>query len=538
MPAGAWLLLGAASAWLFGCGFLRPVALTNHEALLAGIARQMIETGNWAYQAVGDRPWLDKPALPHWLTALSLLAFGEQSERAARLPAALAGIGVVLLIADLAARWFGPRIGLLSGLLLATSWYLLRYATLAEADIQLCLATTAAIWVLVRLQAAPAAESGRQRRLAFAYWLLLGIGNLIKGPAFGLVFSLLPGLAWQAWRGDRAALRRLVSPAGILVALAITAIWPATVTIGGQGAALLAALQQEVTSRIGPEADSEFIQPAWYYLTTIPWQLLPWTPILLVGAGPSLRRAWRERDAPDRLIWCWLLVPVLLLSVPQGKHHQYLINALPALAPVTALGWVETERRLMRLAGRRAALLLLAIPLAIVAGTAVAASRRPGLCWDIVAIGAVAALGTALAVALLAGLRPALTGAAVLLTTIGIVSAATLTVVPALDPSVEDDLFLRRVGAAVPRGAPLIGAGFYMDVARFVFYVEPPLLGLQDADDLPRKAPRAGTFYVIAKEEYRRLLNGLGRVAVIDESARPRQAFSPEGRFTLYRVDR
>ena len=41
---------------------------------------------------------------------------------------------------------------------------------------------------------------------------------------------------------------------------------------------------------------------------------LRWTPLALVGAWPSLLRAFSGRGGVDRLLWAWAVVPVLVLS--------------------------------------------------------------------------------------------------------------------------------------------------------------------------------------------------------------------------------
>ena len=83
------------------------------------------------------------------------------SEAAARLPSALAAIGLTLGVAVLAARHFGPTIGMLSGAIQATTaWTVLR-GRLAEADVLLaCLIT----WSLVAFDEMLAAATTHERR--------------------------------------------------------------------------------------------------------------------------------------------------------------------------------------------------------------------------------------------------------------------------------------------------------------------------------------------------------------------------------------
>src|SRR5271170_3055541 len=95
--------------------------LTYHEAFVAQGAREILDSGQWMFPTIGGLPWLEKPPLPWWLTALLGRLLGGVDETVARLPSALAATGLVLGIAVLAARHYGPAIGLLAGAIQATT---------------------------------------------------------------------------------------------------------------------------------------------------------------------------------------------------------------------------------------------------------------------------------------------------------------------------------------------------------------------------------------------------------------------------------
>ena len=48
--------------------------LTYHEAFVAQGAREILDSGNWAYPTIGGLAWLEKPPLPWWLVASSVTA--------------------------------------------------------------------------------------------------------------------------------------------------------------------------------------------------------------------------------------------------------------------------------------------------------------------------------------------------------------------------------------------------------------------------------------------------------------------------------
>ena len=138
------LLVLSALALLPGLG--SSGRLTYHEAFVAQGAREILDSGNWGYPTIGGLPWLEKPPLPWWLVAALGRCTGGVNETVARLPSALAAMGLVLGVAMLAARHYGPGIGLLAGAVQATTAWTVMRGRLAEADILLaCLIT----WAIV-----------------------------------------------------------------------------------------------------------------------------------------------------------------------------------------------------------------------------------------------------------------------------------------------------------------------------------------------------------------------------------------------------
>src|ERR1700733_5928613 len=90
----------------------RPLPL--HEARLPQTSREMMRSGNWLIPTSGGRPWLERPPLPHWLTGLAAeLAGSLDDEGAMRAGSILAGMAAVLLLAWMAAVFYGRVIGLL-----------------------------------------------------------------------------------------------------------------------------------------------------------------------------------------------------------------------------------------------------------------------------------------------------------------------------------------------------------------------------------------------------------------------------------------
>jgi 4-amino-4-deoxy-L-arabinose transferase-like glycosyltransferase len=151
-PGGAVLLVAAFALVLFVVKLGSARTITFHESHIVQGAREMLRTGDWLVPRVGGRPWLEKPPLPQWSAAVAGAIAGEVDAFAARLPAALFGLAGVLAFTGMVARLRGPVTGLLSGLVLSSSMYLITYARLAEPDVFLWGIVVAALGVFARAQ--------------------------------------------------------------------------------------------------------------------------------------------------------------------------------------------------------------------------------------------------------------------------------------------------------------------------------------------------------------------------------------------------
>ena len=349
---GGWRLLAVVvlAVITLGVGLGRSGRLTYHEAFVAQSAREMLTTGNALIPTLGGRPWLEKPPLAIWLVALAGRVTGGIGEAEARLPSAVSALLLALAVSVLAARRFGPNVGVLAGLVQATtSWTVFR-GRLAEADMLLaCLVA----WTLVafdRLReknrnrarirdegrlapnepnsAAREVRSGgspsdakplgfqdlaspalvaddpvhaapnepnpadRERRLQawrWAFFAGLGLSALAKGIGFGAVLVLLVVAISLVWDRDRSTLRRLRFPRGWVLTASLALAWP--VLAGLRHPSALGLWVMHVSDRLA-ENPEHFAgrQPWWHYGPPILGQILPWTPLALLGAFRSLPR--------------------------------------------------------------------------------------------------------------------------------------------------------------------------------------------------------------------------------------------------------
>lgn len=364
------LVLLAALTFLVGLG--RGSITDSDEAFYAEAAREMVASGDALTPHFNYEPRFQKPILYYWLTAGTYLATGP-TEASARLWAALSGIGLVLITAACARRWFDDGIGLLAGAIVATSFGYYSIGRMALPDLPLTFFITLAIWAAwVTLL-----EVDRNR----TPWVLLAavamaLAFLTKGPV-GVLIPLLvvvPVVLLERRRLDLTPQHLL---AGALVFAAVALPWYGLMWLRHGDAYLEGFFVGDNFERFATDRFND-PRPWWFYLPVVAGGLLPWTPLALVWWSPVWRFVTRRRDIETlelRLI-LWAALPLIFYSLSVGKQPRYVLPVLPPLAILLAVSVLERTRDWRSLDGAR---VRVRRPLSIAAGAIVAGLGLAGL---------------------------------------------------------------------------------------------------------------------------------------------------------------
>jgi len=336
-------LLGvlAVAVWLgFSLG-VRRLALPD-EGRYAGVAWEMMRSGDWMLPTLNGLPFFHKPPLFYWITGASLTAFGPHAW-AARVAPWLGALLAALALWLLLRRWSGPKVALWALVILVTQPLFFAGAQFANLDMLVAGCITATIVLLadvtLRFETADAASAdaatpreGHRAALLGAY-AMAALGVLAKG-LIGVVLPALIVVVWLVLIRRTHVVRRLMSLPGALLFFAIAAPW-------------FIAMQQRfedfahhffVLQHFHRYTLSTFNnpQPFWFYLACLALFTLPWF--------PGLSLAWRARavkdDGPRRLLrllmWVWMIVIVVFFSLPRSKLVGYVLPAAPPLAALIA----------------------------------------------------------------------------------------------------------------------------------------------------------------------------------------------------------
>lgn len=324
-------------ALLCGLGSLR---LSSHEVYVAVPVREMLATGDFITPTYGGLPRLEKPPLAYWSAAVSAMLFGNVSGWTMRLPSVFAALALAAIVGIWAKRWYGDVAGWGAVAAQLTALYVVVQGRRAEVDMQLCLLTTTAMFLIGDQ------HSDEPRWVAnfrwMAVYLLLSLAWLAKFH-YGPAMVLIPTIVYLLLRQDWNRFRGLLNPVGILIFTLSVVIWP--LLILQQNSSSFDLWKAEAVGRISGELGR---QPVWYYVPCVLILMLPWTPYAIAGAGSSLKRAWppspvqsaRPRwsgiyssisagDAREQFLWIWFAVDLLLITLSANKNRQYTLAALP-----------------------------------------------------------------------------------------------------------------------------------------------------------------------------------------------------------------
>jgi 4-amino-4-deoxy-L-arabinose transferase-like glycosyltransferase len=305
------------------------------ESRYAEIPREMLQHGDWVTPRLQGEPYLDKPPLLYWMTAVSFQLFGVH-DWAARLPPALAVHGSILVLYFLGRRSFGERAAFWGALMLSLAPGFMSIGRLLLIDGVLTFCATLALF--------SAFEAVRGDRLGWGWWLTAavacGLGVLAKGPV--ALVLLAPPLLLHRWLSGRSLpLNRWAVGAFLAVVVALNLPWYAALCLRAPGFAYTFFWEHNVMRFLTPFAHERGV---WFYgpvllLGLLPGTLLLWPFLRFLGSSNKTTAQRRPAELGFLVLaggWC-----VLFFTLSACKLPTYILPAFPPLA--LALGWFLTQ---------------------------------------------------------------------------------------------------------------------------------------------------------------------------------------------------
>lgn len=386
--------------WRLGsCGLTEP-----DEGRTAGIGLEFHQSGTWLVPRLYELAQFNKPPLVYWACSVAYGIAGV-NEWAARLPAALAAFGTLLLTWSLARRLFGEPEAFAAVLILLTAPMFFVMARIIDPNMMLT------FWITLTMRAAVAWFQDGKKFQQWLFWLALGVAFLAKGPpALGVVGLALAGFKFASRKGD-AGILPAHDGSGLSVPTAnagagcpgsMQLCWRPLLNLPAILACLVLGLSWYIASAAKyPELWKFFLgqelvgrlsgtiagrsQPFWFFLPIVLGGFLPWIPSVVSSLADAVQRI--RHDGRVRLLLCWVVLPFLMFSLSKSKLPAYILPLFPPLAMLAGARVAAClDRRWLRLIQFPLAILLgwLLPSLLILAGSQEFGWDRAGVLQDII----------------------------------------------------------------------------------------------------------------------------------------------------------
>ncbi|MBL8114886.1 MAG: glycosyltransferase family 39 protein [Acidobacteria bacterium] len=311
------------------------------EGRYAEIGREILATGDWLIPRFNGVPFLEKPPLQPWISAISLGIFGLEPF-AARMPSKLAALVTLLAVFFFTRPRFGEKAALLSCTVLSASLFFFAFARINTLDSVLSCALVCSALAFAAFQDHEAkGDRNRAQRSLYLLHLACGAGILAKG----LVGLILPGgaiLLFVALTGRYRVLPRLFSPGPLLVFLAVAIPWHVLVALE-EPAFLRYYVWNEQFARFFTNKHNRG-EPFWFFLPIVAAGLLPFTFL-----APALREVWprtrkeRAERGVETYLFCYAAFVLLFFSASTAKLVPYVGSLFPPAAILLGVGLSRRE---------------------------------------------------------------------------------------------------------------------------------------------------------------------------------------------------
>ena len=328
--------------WLAATAWARPLMLPD-EGRYAGVAWEMLRSGDWLTPTLDGLPFFHKPPLFYWVTASAMALFGtgETAARAAPLLGSTLGALSLYLFMH---RWLGERTARVGTVALLVQPLFFVGGQFANLDMLVagCIGAT----ITLAAHSVLSMERGLAWRTPLAAaFAMAAMGVLAKG----LIGAVLPGMVivlWLVARRQWRVLVRLVWLPGIALFLVLAAPWFLLMQQRFDGFLHYFFVVQHFQRFT--QGGFNNVQPVWFYaavLGVFSLPFLPWLAQLLrrdKHAGDSGNSTGTQRDV-TWLMWIWFLAVLAFFSIPSSKLLGYILPVVPPLSCLIALGLAAVQ---------------------------------------------------------------------------------------------------------------------------------------------------------------------------------------------------
>jgi len=341
---GWWVSGFAALLTLGGWGahFAAPTDMHDHDQLKpAAYVLDIVRNGAWAAQTDFEGTAMSKPPLYPWFAAAIATITGRVGDLEMYVPSGLALLIAAVLSAWVARRWIGTRAAVWTTLAFVLNPLISKHLCLARADAVFTGTIAVAGWSLLRsVVARSEGDTRAAARWIVAFWIGATMAMLAKGPLGVLLAAGGAASVWWPRRWEQGLARPVLAGSpwrahglGIVVLLAIAGGWLGwAINAGGQPLVDRMIGRELIGHTLGthsspPPFSRPYLSTAYFFARFAPWTVLVGIALVRVVVRPSAEGVTR---IVERFAWSWVVVGLVVLSIPGHQRGDLLLPVWPA----------------------------------------------------------------------------------------------------------------------------------------------------------------------------------------------------------------
>lgn len=317
--------------------FIPALLLRDFNALnelnYLGIAQEALERGSLFAFYDNGVPYADKPPLYLWICMLAVAIAGKYAIPLVLLASVIPFVALISILDRYLASEFRHQERLLIIMGMGSMLVLNVMALVGRMDMLFSMVMILTYLKLVKRysllkKSYDDPQSPRPKYGNLSIPLLLFLGTFIKGP-YGILFPLLSILALMAFNRDFKRFFSVVRPHYFVIVLLLVLMWGTCVYLEGGAAYFNNLFFEQSAKRLGAISSKVIHEEPFYFFFKI--FLVMTLPIGLCVLYFVIRQLYLREPLDLKIQAClsFVLVVLLVISIPKSKIEIYLLPALP-----------------------------------------------------------------------------------------------------------------------------------------------------------------------------------------------------------------
>ena len=331
--------------------------LWKPEGRVAEVVREMFIRHDFLHPTSGWEPHVTKPIIPYWLDVIVVHLTGKLNELTLRIPSAIGAVIAIVTLVLFSKKLLSSTIGIISALLLLTSYGFILWARCAAADIlNLSFILITITWYWWQ-------KDKPSIITCFIFGILLALSGQMKGLVGVAIPTILILIDILYSKKIKEFLKiSILLPAFIGFSLYFLIFLLSSLSAHSHGFNWISRAIHESFGRFFHPFDHK--GPWWLYIEFISIWLIPWS-IIFLYALFSYTKNFKKLDYNRRWLLLSVLAIFLLFTASGSRRSYYILPILPFSTIIMADVLWEITNKIIKQQYNSKEIILLAIQTSI-----------------------------------------------------------------------------------------------------------------------------------------------------------------------------